>query len=83
MPFTLSNKTGEINTSISQSYIRITGGYAGPTGTSAVATCGFAIRKGDNSAGICVLNCGTQFAKNKIEHRFHRFTQINCQNNKL
>lgn len=66
--YILNNTTGEINCTISQSYIRLTGNYVGPLSLSNCATSGFSVRDANNCSGIYVANCAIQIAKNKIQY---------------
>jgi hypothetical protein len=60
----LTNNSSQVECTISQSYCRLTGSYAGPLNASAQSNSGFLIQNGNKQSGLFVGNTCTTFYNN-------------------
>lgn len=72
--YSLNNTSAEINCTISETYCRLTGSYAGPLTASLVSNSGFLIQNGNKQTGLFVGNSCFIFGNNILD-----FSK-NCQN---
>jgi hypothetical protein len=71
--YSLNNTSAEINCTISETYCRLTGNYAGPLSASLVSNSGFLIQNGNKQTGLFIGNSCFVFGSNILD-----FTK-NCQ----
>lgn len=63
---TLTNTFAQLDCTIKETYLKLTGGYVGSTGTNNASTASFGIRSPDQNTGMLVGNSFTTFYNNSL-----------------
>jgi hypothetical protein len=63
----LTNTFTQLDCTIKETYLKLTGGYVGPTGVNNATTASFGIRTPDQTTGIVVGNSFTTFCNNDFK----------------
>jgi hypothetical protein len=89
---TLQNTATQINQTISETYSRLIGNYAGPLSASCQSGCGFLIQNGNKQSGLYVANTYFDFYNNNLNFnknnsdlnfKIYNDRSLNICNNKL